>query len=186
MKLMSTLKKRIGKEPFERVEVYIDAAFGGHIGGKSQSGCVVMLGGTAVITICRKQKLVSKDSTKAELLALSDLLIEAEAVQELIDELNYLMKEMLTKKTMVVYQDNTLTISLVTKGGGKPSNKYMKVRQKGVKERVDKGDVEIAYIKTCRMLADILTKPMSREKFYKFVRALLNHLVQDQTSWSVT
>jgi hypothetical protein len=53
----------------------------------------------------------------------------------------------------------------------------MKVRQEMVKERVDKKDVDIIYIKMCRMLTDILTKPMSGEKFYKFVRALLNHLV---------
>jgi hypothetical protein len=130
---MSALKRRVGKEPFERVEVNLDAAFGGHLDGKSQSGCVVMLGGTGVIEICRKQKNVSKDSTEAELVAVLDLLIEAEAVQELIDELSYLMKETLTKKTMVVYQDNMSTISLVTKGGGKPRNKYMKVRQAVVK-----------------------------------------------------
>jgi hypothetical protein len=54
----------------------------------------------------------------------------------------------------------------------------MKVRQKMVKERVDKRNVEIYCIKMCKMLADILTKPMSGERFNKFVRALLNHLVQ--------
>jgi hypothetical protein len=49
------------------VKAYIDAAFGGHTDGKSQSGCIIMLGGTQVIEICRKQKIVSKDSTEAEL-----------------------------------------------------------------------------------------------------------------------
>ncbi len=177
LKLTSSMKRRVGKEPFNKVEAYIDAAFGGHADGKSQSGCVVTLGGTAVIEICRKQKIVSKDSTEAELVALSNLLIEVEAVQELLDNLSNLMGEDLTKERMTVYQDNTSKISLVTKGGGKPRNKYMKVRQEMVKERVDKKDVDIIYIKTCRMLADILTKPMSGEKFYKFVRALLNHLI---------
>jgi hypothetical protein len=176
LKQTSVMKRRIGAEPFSKVEAYIDAAFGGHADGKSQSGCVVTLGGTAVIEICRKQKIVSKDSTEAELVALSDLLIEVEAVQELLDNLSELMGLKLTMERMKVYQDNTSTISLVTRGGGKPRNKYMKVRQEMVKERVDKKDVDIIYIKTCRMLADILTKPMSGEKFYKFVRALLNHL----------
>jgi hypothetical protein len=177
LKLTNGMKRRVGKEPFKVVEAYIDAAFGGHADGKSQSGCVITLGGTAVIELCRKQKIVSKDSTEAELVALSDLLIEVEAVQELLDELSESMREKLTEDVPLVYQDNTSTISLVTKGGRKPRNKYMKVRQEMVKERVSKGDVKILYIKTCNMLADILTKPMSGEKFYKFVRALLNHLV---------
>ncbi len=87
------------------------------------------------------------------------------------------MGKKLTKESPVVYQDNTSTISLVTKGGGKPRTKYMKVRQEVVKEKVEKGEVRISYIKTSRMLADILTKPMSGEKFHKLVRVLLNHLV---------
>jgi hypothetical protein len=138
LKQTSAMKRRIGNEPFNKVEVYIDAAFGGQVDGKSQSRCVVTLGGTAVIEICRKQKIVSKDSTEAELVALSNLLVEVEAVQELLDNLSNLMGEKLMTGRLTVYQDNTSTISLVTKGGGKPRNKYMKVRQEMVKERVDK------------------------------------------------
>lgn len=91
LKLTSTMKRRIGKEPFKRVEAYINATFGRHVDGKSQPGCIIMLGGTAVIEICRKQKIISKDSSEAELVALSDLLIEAEAVREFLDELGNLM-----------------------------------------------------------------------------------------------
>jgi hypothetical protein len=58
---------------------------------------------------------VSKDSTEAELVALSDLLIEVETVQELLDNLSDLMGEKLTTERMTVYQDNMSTISLVTK-----------------------------------------------------------------------
>ncbi len=50
-----------------------------------------------MIEICRKQKIVSKDSTEAELVALSDLAIEVEAVQEFLDELGKLMKVKLTE-----------------------------------------------------------------------------------------
>ncbi len=77
----------------------------------------------------------------------------------------------------MVYQDNTSTISLVTKRGGKPRTKYMKVHQEVVKEKVGKGDIRIEYIKTSMMFADILTEPMNGVKLHNFVRALLNHLV---------
>jgi hypothetical protein len=46
---------------------YIDAAFGCHADGKSQSGCLVQVGGATVQAISRKQKIVTKDSTEAEL-----------------------------------------------------------------------------------------------------------------------
>ncbi len=71
LKLTSNMRRRIGNDPFDKVEAYIDAAFERHADQKSQSGCVVTLGGTPVIEICRKQKIVSKDSTEAELVALS-------------------------------------------------------------------------------------------------------------------
>jgi hypothetical protein len=40
--------------------------------GKSQSGCLVMLGNTLVHEACQKQKIITNNSTKAELVALSD------------------------------------------------------------------------------------------------------------------
>lgn len=46
-----------------------------------------------------------------------------------------------------------------------------------MKEKIERNNVRVMYIKTHKMLADILTKPMSGEKFYKLVKALLNHLI---------
>ncbi len=66
------------------------------------------------------------EDMQAELLALSDLIIKVEAVKEFLDKQGKLMGENLTNKFPVVYQDNILTISLVTKEGSKPMRKYMK------------------------------------------------------------
>jgi hypothetical protein len=74
----------------------------------------------------------------------------------IVTKLKELMGEELMEKSPVVYQDNTSTISLVTKGGGNLRTKYMKVCQEMIKEKADKGDVKIAYIKMSRMIADIL------------------------------
>ena len=64
-----------------------------------------------------------------------------------------------------VLQDNTSTITLVTKGGGKYRNKYMMVRQCYVRERVQAGEVVVQYVQTHRMLADALTKPLQGSLF---------------------
>jgi hypothetical protein len=54
------------------INVYVDASHGIHANGKSHTGCVISLGDRATIyTKSAKQKLVSKSSTEAELIALS-------------------------------------------------------------------------------------------------------------------
>jgi hypothetical protein len=178
LQLTKLWKRKISRDKFERVEIYIDASFALHQDGKSQSGCCVMLGGTLVHEACRKQKLVTKDSTEAELVAVSDYLIEGELVEEFLMDLGVEFDEDIVTNVLLVHQDNTSTISLVTKGGGKPRSKYMKVRIEHVKERLGTSEVEIVYTPTKSMIADILTKPLSGELFHNLVRLLLDNVAK--------
>jgi hypothetical protein len=150
------------------VTAYIDASFGCHHDGKSQSGCVVRVGGASVLVISRKQKIVTKDSTEAELVALSDLVTEVERCDEFMRE-----QGVQDLEVPVVYQDNTSTISLVVEGGGKPRTKHMRVRQNLVKEKVDKKEVKITYVPTKSMIADVLTKPLQGDVFGKLTEAIM-------------
>ncbi len=52
--------------------------------------------------------------------------------------------------------------------------KYLKVRKVLVKERCDKKDFNIAYIKTSMMTAEVLTKIINGEKFHTIILLLLN------------
>lgn len=65
---------------------------------------------------CRKQNIKSKDSTEAELVALSDILIKVEVIQEFLYDVGELMREKMMDGKSVIYQDNTSIIYLVTKG----------------------------------------------------------------------
>jgi hypothetical protein len=47
-------------------------------------------------------------------------------------DLGYRIGEHLMTDVHLVYQDHMSTISLVKKGGGKPTSKYMKMRQEYV------------------------------------------------------
>lgn len=58
--------------------------FATHQDGKGQSACVVMLGDTLVHESCRKQKFVMGSSTEAELVALSDYLLDGESVEHFL------------------------------------------------------------------------------------------------------
>jgi hypothetical protein len=138
-----------------RLEVYVDAAFALHEDGKSHTGMVVKLGEGSVLVKSSKQKIVTKDSTEAELVALSDRMNDALQCGEFMASQGYP-----DCAVPVMMQDNTSTITLVTKGGGKFRTRHLKVRINLIKERYDAGDIGVQFTKTIQMWADLLTKPL--------------------------
>ena len=72
----------------------------------------------------------------------------------------------------IIYQDNKSTISLVTKGGGKPRTRHLRARQYAVKEQVDTGEYKIEYMITEVMIADVLTKALQGVKYELFVDSM--------------
>jgi hypothetical protein len=171
------------RSKIDRVTIFIDASFATHTDGKSQSGCVVFLGKTLVHETCRKQRIITRNSTEAELVALLDHLQEGELVQELLLDLGALCDVEMIERVPLLYQDNQSTISIVTTGGGQARTKYMRVRGEYVKERLDAKECEIKYIKTEEMVADVLTKPLVGEGFHKLARQLLGR-TRFQTSYA--
>jgi len=152
--MKNTIKhvRKISSEPFDRVKAYIDAAHAAHEDGYGHSGGVIMVGSTAVECITRKQKCVARDSTEAEMVALEGLALDVEWHNEWYKGQGYEME------LPLIFQDNTSTITLVTKGGGKMRNKTMRVKQAVILEGFKNGDYEFKYVPTEDMVADIYTK----------------------------
>jgi hypothetical protein len=182
LKMTKKQKRLIDKSLFDRVALYIDAAFACYVDGKSQSGVCTLLGNTSVNEISRKQKIVTKDITEAELVALSDHAVEADLTTE------FLKEQRIRVKTPIVYQDNASTVTLVTKGGGKPRTKYLRVRQMLVKQMIEMKQIEVKFIRTGKMVADVLTKPLNGDPFHKLVMILLGwvNMMKWQTNHKTT
>jgi hypothetical protein len=72
------------------VKGYIDAAFGTHDDGKSHTGLVVKFGGATVLCMSSKQKIVTRDSTEAELIGLSDKLLTVMQCHEFMKGQRYI------------------------------------------------------------------------------------------------
>lgn len=157
------------------VQGHIDAAFGCHGDGKSHTGMVITVGGATVMCCSSKQKIVTKDSTESELCGLSDKVMDVVKCNDFLKSQGYDLGP------PVILQDNTSTITLVTKGGGKYRNKYMKVRQGYVKERVDFGDITLQHLPTTMMLADVLTKPLQGELYRKLTCGIVGKQYQHVT-----
>jgi hypothetical protein len=150
------------------VEGYVDASFCTHVtDGKGHTGLVVCVSGIPVLWQSSKQKIVTKDSTEAELVGVSDkhLLV--------IQCADFMAAQGYGEGKVTILQDNTSTITLITKGGGKYRSKYMRVRQAVVKDQVDSGVVSVMYVHTGSMLADVLSKPLQGELFRSLVSCVL-------------
>ena len=148
------------------IDAYIDAAFCAHMDGKSHTGVIVRIGGALVYVKSTKQKIISRDSTEAETVGLSDYTDKVLWFHRFMKYQGY------DPQPPIIYQDNKSTISLVTKGGGKPRTRHLRARQYAVKEQVDAGDYKIEYMITEVMIADVLTKPLQSAKYELFVDSM--------------
>ena len=83
------------------------------------------------------------------------------------------MGEDIAAKVHLIFQDNQSTIAMVAKRDGKPRTKYIKVCQEYVHERLSTSKVEVQYVSTQKMLADLFTKAFGGERFHTFAEALL-------------
>lgn len=116
------------------------------------------------------------------MVALSDHAVEADLTTE------FLKEQRIRVKTPIVYQDNASTVTLVTKGGGKPRTKYLRVRQMLVKQMIEMKQIEVKFIRTGKMVADVLTKPLNGDPFHKLVMILLGwvNMMKWQTNHKTT
>jgi hypothetical protein len=154
------------------VKSYIDAAYGVHNDGKSHSGLVISIGSGSVLMKSTKQKCVTKSSTESELVAASDFASEALCSVEFLKA----QGENIGQPT--IFQDNKSTIHMINNGASKSDRtRHMNIRYFWLKERIDDGEVNVEYLPTDQMIADILTKPLQGSKFAELRTLLLNWYV---------
>jgi hypothetical protein len=151
------------------VHAYIDASYGTHADGKSHTGVAIALGSGPVVTKSTKQKLTTKSSTEAELVALSD------SASLVLGVRNFLEAQGYEVPPATVYQDNLSTMAMIE--AGKPTSdktKHISIRFFFVKDRVESGELIIKHLSTVDMIEDILTKPIQGELFISLRNKLMN------------
>jgi hypothetical protein len=148
---------------------YPDAAFAVHRDMKSHTGAVLTLGKGAVNTISSKQKLNTRSSTEAELVAADDIVTQAMWTRQFLESQGY------TSET-TIYQDNTSAM-LIERNGSESSSKrtrHINIRYYFIKDCIDKRHLNIKYCPTDDMLGDFPSKPLQGKKFLKHRKDLLN------------
>lgn len=156
-----------------RLRWWIDAAFGVHPDMRSHTGAVMTMGSGAVQAISKKQKVNTRSSTEAELVAVDDVLAQVLWTQNFLKAQGYEISD------NIVYQDNKSTMLLEKNGrasAGKRS-RHLDIRYFFVTDRIDKGDVNVKFCPTDAMTADYMTKSLHGKKFLKFKKEIMNMMI---------
>ena len=145
------------------VRLFVDASYGVHSDGRSHTGSCVVIGDVGAVH-CRssKQLIVTKSSTEAELVGLSDSANQSIYIRTFLVAQGYKMGP------VTIYQDNQSCMALVERGrSGAERTRHIQIRYFWVKERVDTGEVRVEYLRSEDMYANVLTKPLQGSQFLR-------------------
>jgi hypothetical protein len=153
------------------VKSFIDAAYGVHTSsGRSHTGCAIVLGEAGPVYVkSGKQKIVTKSSTEAELVAMSDSTSQAIHLRNFVTAQGYDMGP------AIIYQDNMSTMALMKRGGPcSERSRHIDIRHFWVAERVANHEVRIEHLGTAEMFSNVLTKPVQGAQFLRERLGLTN------------
>ena len=129
---------------------------------KSVTGVVLMLDDAVVHVKSSKQKISTRSSAEAELVAISDSLSHILWARE------YMISSHSDVGTIVLYQDNKSTICLANKGRSTSERtRHIKIRYFFILHYIDANEIVIEYMPTEDLIADIMTKPLHGTTFRK-------------------
>ena len=151
------------------VKLFVDASYGVHHDGKSHTGSCIVIGDLGAVH-CRssKQLIMTKSSTEAELVGLSDSANQGIFIR------NFLVAQGYQMGPVTILQDNQSCMALIERGrSGAERTRLIQIRYFWVKERVDTGEARIEYLRTEDMYASVLTKPLQGAQFVREREALI-------------
>lgn len=143
---------------------YADADWAGDsTDRKSFTGYTFMWGGSAFSWTSRKQKSVALSSTEAEYMALSEAAKEAIYLSKLIGEMNLYFK----LDCVTMHGDNVGALNLVKNPVYHARSKHIDVKYHHVRNCYENNLINLKYCPTNEMIADILTKNLSKVNHMK-------------------
>jgi hypothetical protein len=149
---------------------HVDAAFAVHNDFKSHTGATLTFGKGVVSSVCTKQKVNTRSSTEAELVAMDDVVSKVLWTHRFIEAQGFIVKH------NIVYRDNTSSMRLEENGRASASKRtrHFNIKYFYITDLIQRGEVEIQYCPTDAMLADYMTKPVVGAKFISFRDLIMN------------
>ena len=152
-----------GRSESNDLIVYADADFASDEESRnSTTGNLIYFGDSLISWTSKKQKLIATSSTEAEFLSAFYTLQDIRYVDQL---LKGIFPEIPRKITL--FQDNQSCIALIRNESSKGRSKHFDVKLKALSAAFREKFFDLVYLPTDQMLADLLTKPLTRNQFCK-------------------
>jgi len=157
---------------------WVDSSYAVHPDMRSHRGIYMTLEKCTAYSTSSKQKLNTKSSTEAELVAVDD------SMAQVLWTRHFLAAQGEHVPTTTIYQDNKSTMLLAENGktsSGKRT-KHLNVRYFFVTDKIKKGEVKVAYCPTQEILGDFFTKPLQGTQFVRMRSKILNPTSSSSTA----
>jgi len=135
----------------------------------STAGYTFTISGSSVTWSSKKQQTVAPSSTEAEYMALTQATKEAIWIKCLLTELNI---NDFNQQLITIMTDSQGSQALAKNVVYHSRTKHIDIQHHFVREKVDNEDVKIVYCPTEEMIADVLTKGLSKEKHNRFIEGM--------------
>ena len=178
--LLDTRKRGIIYKPdvSKGLECYVDADFAGGWSQAdsenadnvlSRTGYVIMYADCPILWVSRLQTEIALSTAEAEYIALSQSLRDVIPLITLLKEINTVFPVHIKTPTFVckVHEDNQSCITMATTHKFSPQTKHIALKYHHFRSYVKSGSIQISYCRTTEQKADILTKPLSDDLFFK-------------------
>ena len=139
------------------VQGYSDASWSSP---RSVSGLVYILADGPITWRARKQKASAQSAMESEYMALCEAAKEAAWLRRVLKELLCTQE-----KPTVIWEDNQSAIIFADHDGKHDRTKHIALRYHYTRDQIKAGEIEIKWLSTYDMLADIFTKPLARPTF---------------------
>ncbi|GJV83156.1 hypothetical protein Tco_1523054 [Tanacetum coccineum] len=126
---------------------------------RSTSGSAQFLGDKLVSWSSKKQTSMSISSTEAEYIAMSGCCAQILWMRSQLSDYGFAYNH------IPLYCDNKSAIALCCNNVQHSRSKHIDIRHHFIREQVEKGVVELYFVRTEYQLADIFTKALPRERF---------------------
>jgi len=128
---------------------------------KSTSGTCHLLGSSLISWNSKKQACVALSTAEAKYIEAGHACAQSIWLKhQLID---YGVK----LEKVPLYCDNTSAINLTKNSIQHSKTKHIEIRYHFIRDHIQKGDIEIMFVKTENQLANLFTKPLARDRFNK-------------------
>ena len=158
------------------LEVYVDADFSGNWDPKaphmdrdtarSRHGYIIMYEGCPLLHKSQLQTEIALSTTESEYIGISYALRDAIPIMHLLKEMRskgFPVFKTKPKLHCKVFEDNSGALEMAKTHKYRPRTKHLNIKLHHFRDYVTRGEISIHKVDTTEQIADILTKPVSRE-----------------------